>query len=255
MYVYVSNILFHPYKSKNSIRPKRLTQLEPHRHLTRRLRDQMERLEEPSPRLRYFAACSVPLLLNATFLAALIYKLQYAPSDYSWFNVFAPFAAADLWTMLWRRDQLVDCLGSLCTKACVCLHLAGHMPVRLSAVAMCVPLWLSVLISSYYRIAVGAKTGFSVLVRSLYHLIFRVLQPLLVAMQLDGAAADWVVVLTPAWAGLVVCFSGALFLLYCAPVIRMHSLQELQAEATVLLFLCCLHLLCISLCGFLFVFW
>ena len=204
---------------------------------------------------RYFAVSSVPFILNAVFLVALTYKLLYNSSAYPWLIVFVPCISADVWTAFCRRAQVIDCAGSLCTKMGACLYLSGCLPHYVNAVLICLPLWLSVALSTYYRCAFSSKTEFSILVRFFYQLVTRIAQPLLIALQLDGASSDWVVVLTPAWTGLIVCFSGALFLIYCAPVIRMHSLQALQMEATILLFLCCLYLLCISLCGFLFIFW
>lgn len=210
------------------------------------------------PRLhyaRYFAVSSVPYMLNAVFLVALVYKLKYSPHEYSWFRVFFPFVLGDVWLGVLRRSHTVDSVGSALTKIAVCMYLSGLLPGYVNVVMLFIPLWASVLVSTYFRCAFSTRSEFSILVRTCYHLVCRVAQPFLVALQLDGAGADWVVVLTPAWTGLVLCFSGALFLIYCAPLIRMHSLESLQAEATILLLLCCMYLLCISLCGFLTVFW
>lgn len=219
------------------------------------MEEEYERLSSHVICARYFAVSSVPYLFNALFLGILVYKVQYNLVDFSWFRVFFPLLLSDIWTVTLRRNQIIDSVGSAVTKLGTCAYISGVLPSCVSAVTLCIPLWISVLMSIYFRCVYSRKTEFSLIVRTFNHLIFRVAQPFLVALQLDGSSADWVVVLTPAWTGLVICFSGALFLIYCAPVIRMHSLHSLQVEATILLFLCCLYLLCISLCGFLFTFW
>lgn len=202
---------------------------------------------------KYFSVSSTPYILNSLFLFLLVYKMQFAGSECSWMLVFAPFVAADAWTMVLRRNHSIDGAGSALTKIGACMYMSGYLPSFAGPAILCLPLWTSLVFSTYYRCLLSSQ--FSSLIRTFYQVIIRGVQPFLLALQLDGANADWVVVLTPAWTLLVICFSGALFLIYCAPVLRLHSLHSLQAEATILIFLCCLYLLCISLGGFLFLFW
>jgi hypothetical protein len=212
-----------------------------------------------SSRVNFVNIClvsSVPYIFNAVFLCLLVYKLQYAAGvACPWVLVLAPLLAADLWTGMLRRSHAVDCIGSALTTIGVCGYVMGLTPAFVGATTLFLPLWISLVMSTYYRCAFSAKTEFSILVRTFYHITCRGVQPFLIALQLDGFGADWMVIMTPTWTLLAVSFSGALFLVYCAPVIRLHSLQSLQIEATILIFLCCFYLLCFSLCGFLFIYW
>ena len=204
---------------------------------------------------RLFCVFSVPYLFNALFLIFLVRKLDLEELGFSWITVFAPLCLADVWTAMLRRSHAANCLGSLLTKIGIYFYVSGHVPKHIGLVPLCVPLWLSVMYSAYCRCILRARTTFSIFIRTFTLVVLQGLQPLLVCVQVDDKSSDWVTVLTPTWMLLVVCFCGALFLVYCAPVIRLHSLESLQMEATILIFLCCLYLLTVSLCGFVFVFW
>jgi hypothetical protein len=224
---------------------------------------------------RFFISMAMPYLLNAVFLGLLTYKLEYKTSV-PWYAVFVPFWGADLLTGAQKaRDicssdiddpvsdsravkaavQLIECLGQAATKLAVFLYLAGLSALHQRFTLMVAPLILSTFIAMYLRCTRTNDSDFSILLGTTYHFVARVLQPLLVACALDGFIDQpLMVVMTPAWTVLIIFFSGALFLAYCAPVIRLHALQQLQSQAMLLVLMCCAYLLSISCCGFLFIF-
>jgi hypothetical protein len=224
---------------------------------------------------KYLFTISPPYILNSISICILLLKLQYQ-CKLHWSAFFAPIWLADIWTMMIKlkllvyseypyghhrlyraTEDIIDSCGYFFTKAAIYLYLDDkilHGKVTISS--LCIPLWACTLISIYMRCQFSADSQFSILLGSMYHITCRVLQPVLVVFQLDGILSQpWMVVFTPTWTVLVLCFSGSLFLIYCAPIIRLHALERLQYQATILIFLCCMYLLCISCCGFLFILW
>ena len=221
---------------------------------------------------RYFISSSIPYLFNAAFLILLLVRIQY--NIYlSWSLIFLPFFLADIWSgvqklkdlcapniPIWHPRKtkatlhLFDCVGQISTKLAIFLFLNGLFCKRV--ILMCVPLWTCAVCSAYYRCSCSHESEFSMVLGLSYNIVCRGLQPLLIALEIDEHLKQpWMVVFTPTWTILILCFSGALFLAYCAPIIRLHALERLQTQATMLLLMCCVYLLSISCCGFLFVFW
>jgi hypothetical protein len=236
--------------------------------------DRMERALQNTLISKYFFSLSIPYLLNAIFLILSLYKLQFHAS-LSWTSIFCPFFAADIWSLvqkvldlcspsmpMWHPKktkavlQTLDSVSNLFLKLAIYMDIVGLWDLTSRAVLVCIPLWLCALCSGYYRCRFSNESEFSMLVGSAYNFVSRCLQPLLIALQVDEKLKQpWMVVMTPTWTILILCFSGALFLAYCSPIIRFHALERLHSQATLLLLLCCSYLLAISCCGFLFVFW
>ena len=219
-------------------------------------------------------------LCSLVFLVLLLLRMDGA-YDIAWTIVFLPLLVSDFAKLVdgvyllvrgfaaHRKNDIlcgiIDTSGLCLTRISVIHYLNNHTDdaIASSASVILIPLWLTTITTIYLRcIHLFTPNTYehryfsSTVIILSFQSIFKILQPLLVALQLDGYMnVDWGLIAIPCWVVLFVGLICGSILIHCSSSIHQNSSQNLRYQAVQLMLLCSIQVFVVTMCCLVSVIW